>query len=224
MSGLKLITEEAENVSTLVVENGANEKSYFIEGVFMQANTPNKNKRIYPLDMMAEEVQKYINEYVTNRRALGELGHPTNPSINLHLVSHTITELYQDGNNFVGKAKILNTPNGKITMGLMEGGWNPCVSSRGLGALKQNSKGLNEVSNYKIATAADLVWDPSCSAAVTRGIMEGADWVFEAASGSWVKQEHLSALTEDAKVPKKKLTEEHQLKIFERYMQILAAK
>jgi len=153
-------------------------KKFYIEGVFLQAEVKNRNGRIYPLAIMEREVKRYTDVYVTRKRAFGELGHPDGPSINLDRVCHLIEKLYQDGSNFMGKAKILDTPNGKIVQAMLSDGAQLGVSSRGVGSLKA-SQGTDLVQDdFMLATAADIVADPSAPAAFVKGIMEGKEWVW----------------------------------------------
>ena len=167
---MKLISEIVENVQ--VITEGKS-KDLYIEGVFLQSEMANRNKRIYPKSVMEKEVSRYMKEYVESKRAFGELGHPEGPTINLDRVSHIITSLREDGNNYIGRAKILNTPMGNIVKGLIEGGAQLGVSSRGMGTLKEKEDGINEVQNdFYLATAADIVADPSAPDAFVQGIME----------------------------------------------------
>lgn len=220
---MKLICEMTEAVSGLVCEMEGGKKTHFIEGIFMQSEVVNKNGRKYPRKMMEQEVNRYINEMVTTNRATGELGHPDGPSINAHLISHLITDLRQEGNNFVGKAKILNTPNGRIVEGLIEGGVNFGVSSRGLGILKKNSEGINEVCNYRIATAADIVMDPSAPNAFVRGIMEGAEWACDD-QGNWHMAETIENIQKNlSQIRPSVMSEEVKLRAFERFMTALSS-
>jgi len=174
---MKLITETIEEVKVISEEkNGV--KTLFIQGPFLVAETKNKNGRIYREHTLKNEVNRYNEEYVQKNRAFGELGHPDSPSINLDRVSHLITDLRQEGNIFVGKAKILETPMGKIAKSLLEGGATLGVSSRGMGSLKVEN-GVNVVQDdYYLATAADIVADPSAPGAFVQGIMENKEWVF----------------------------------------------
>jgi hypothetical protein len=178
---MKLITESHDYVlvETVVGANPAM-RNYFITGVFLQANIQNRNGRVYPLETLAQEVDRYNKAYVSQHRALGELGHPDGPTINMERVSHLITDLHQDGHNFIGKAKILDTPYGKIVKSLIDEGVKLGVSSRGMGSLRENSKGIVEVQDdFVLCTGADIVADPSAPSAFVQGIREGKDWVFE---------------------------------------------
>ncbi len=177
---MKLITEtnlDGIDMITEAKEDGS--KSYFIEGVFMQSETKNKNGRVYPKDILMNEVARYITEYVGNKRALGELGHPEGPTVNLERVSHIITELRQEGDDIVGKAKIMDTPYGKIVKNLIDEGAKIGVSSRGMGSLKKNRNGINEVQKDFMLSAVDIVADPSAPSAFVNGIMEGKEWIWE---------------------------------------------
>lgn len=176
---MRLIREFVEE-STFVVEEALGKaKQYFIEGIFLQSEIKNKNGRMYPESVMDSGVAKYIKERVQNNQAYGELGHPPSPAINLDRVSHLITALHKEGMNYVGRAKLLDTPNGQIARGILEGGGKLGISSRALGTLKMNSEGVNVVQNdFLLATAGDLVADPSAPDAFIRGIMENKEWVF----------------------------------------------
>jgi len=177
---LKLITERNDNIIIKTIQNIAGAgKKYYIKGVFLQANLQNRNGRVYPMEILEREVSRYNAAYVSQRRALGELGHPEGPQLNLTLVSHLIEELYRDGSNFIGKALVLDTPNGKITKSLIDAGVKLGVSSRGMGSLKETGTGVQEVQDdFYLATAADIVADPSAPAAFVSGIMEGKEWAF----------------------------------------------
>ncbi len=186
---MKLITEMIESDVQFITEakeDGG--KNYFIEGVFMQGEIKNRNGRKYPINTLLKEVKRYNKEYVEQNRAYGELGHPQGPTINLERVSHMIKELYQDGNNIMGKAKIMTeTPMGKIVKNLMDEGAKLGVSSRGMGTLKQDRDGTNVVSSdFQLATAADIVADPSAPDAFVEGVMEGVEWL--QVDDRWVPQ------------------------------------
>jgi len=175
---MKLIREEIEAVDVLVEEaNG--KKCFYITGPFLQGDIKNRNGRIYESRILAKEVQRYNENFIQRNRALGELGHPDGPTVNLDRVSHNITELYQDGSNFIGKAKILNTPMGKIASGLLGDGVQLGVSSRGMGSLVQR-EGVNYVGeDFHLATAADIVADPSAPDAFVNGILESREWIWD---------------------------------------------
>ncbi len=185
---MRLIKELNEDLQFIVEESSDNvKKSLFIEGVFLQADLKNRNGRMYPKEIMAKEVNRYVKEQVNTKRAYGELGHPEGPNINLDRVSHMIVSLREDGNNWIGRAKILDTPMGNIASSLIKEGAGLGVSSRGLGTLKEVN-GINEVQDdFMLATAADIVADPSAPDAYIQGIMEGKEWVF--VKGVWQDRE-----------------------------------
>jgi|694.fasta_scaffold09819_12 hypothetical protein len=175
---MKLIKEEVSHVNFLTEMNEkTGQKEMFIEGIFMQAETKNRNGRVYPFDVLNKEVERYNKEYVNKNRAFGELGHPDSPTINLDRVSHMITKLYPDGNNIMGKAKIMDTPNGKIVKSLLDGGASLGVSTRGVGSLKPHNGYQLVQDDFHLATAADIVADPSAPNAFVQGIMENAEWI-----------------------------------------------
>ena len=174
---MKLIREEIETVEFITEERNG-KKSLYIEGVFLQGNIKNRNGRMYPQKTLAREVAKYDESYIKSGRALGELGHPDGPSINLDRVSHKIQSLKEDGNNFIGRAKILDTPNGKIAKSLLDEGVRLGVSSRGMGSIKKESNCNVVCDDFMLATAADIVADPSAPDAFVNGIMEGKEWVW----------------------------------------------
>ena len=176
---MKLITEEIEQVE-VIVENRNGKKNLFIEGVFLQGEIKNRNGRMYPKQTLMREVNRYNENFVEKGRALGELGHPDGPTVNLDRVSHKIVSLKEDGNNFIGKAKILSTPMGKIASNLLGEGVKLGVSSRGVGSLSKTNEGYSVVGeDFTLATAADIVADPSAPDAFVDGIMEGKDWVWD---------------------------------------------
>jgi hypothetical protein len=177
---MKLITEVFEDLRTITEAREDGKKNVYIEGVFLQGGIKNRNGRMYPVETLAKEVERYNESYVKSGRALGELGHPDGPQINLDRVSHLITNLRQEGNNFIGKAKLMDTPFGNIAKGLVSEGVKLGVSSRGMGSLKLNKEGINEVQDdFYLATAADIVADPSAPDAFVNGIMEGVEWIWE---------------------------------------------
>ena len=176
---MKLITEEVSRVK-FIVEGKGDKKKMFIEGVFLQGEIKNRNGRMYPLQTLAKEVGRYNESFVSKGRALGELGHPDGPTVNLDRVSHKITSLRQEGNNFIGKAQLLSTPMGKIAQNLIGEGVTLGVSSRGVGSLKEDLHGCKVVGeDFMLATAADIVADPSAPDAFVSGIMEGKEWIWE---------------------------------------------
>ena len=177
---MKLISEEATNVEFLTEADKSGGKSYFIEGIFMQANKKNRNGRIYPTEILQKEAKRYTTEFIKKKRAFGELGHPDGPTVNLERVSHMIEELEEVDQNFMGRAKILDTPYGKIVKNLIDEGAQLGVSSRGMGSLKPAGNGISEVQgDFYLATAADIVADPSAPDAFVAGIMEGKEWIWD---------------------------------------------
>ena len=184
---VKLISEEIQDVEYICEENENGKKDYKIRGIFMQADIKNRNGRVYPMEVLNKEVKRYNKEYINENRAFGELGHPDGPTVNLERASHMITSLKPDGKNFIGEAKILKTPMGNIVKSLMDEGAKLGVSSRGMGSLDQKN-GANYVRNdFYLATAADIVADPSAPNAFVEGIMEGKEWVWN--NGSLVEAE-----------------------------------
>jgi len=176
---MKLITEEVSNVKFITEGKGANKKMY-IEGVFLQGNIQNRNGRMYPMETLSREVGRYNDSFINKGRALGELGHPDGPTVNLDRVSHKITSLRREGNNYIGKAQLLETPMGKIAKSLIGEGVTLGVSSRGVGSLSTNNEGYKVVGeDFMLATAADIVADPSAPDAFVSGIMEGKEWIWE---------------------------------------------
>jgi hypothetical protein len=218
---MKLITEVVEEINILTEEKNGN-KTHFIEGIFLQSNLKNRNGRVYPKEIMAKEVERYNESYVKANRALGELGHPDGPSINLDRVSHMIVSLKEDGDNYIGKAKLMDTPMGNIAKGLIEGGAKLGVSSRGMGTLKPNKEGINEVQDdFYLATAADIVADPSAPDAFVQGIMEGKEWVV--VNGVWMEQQCDMTKRYIKKASKKEL-EEAKLRVFESFLNRVSRK
>tara|TARA_X000000368_G_scaffold97539_1_gene74986 strand:- start:682 stop:1332 length:651 start_codon:yes stop_codon:yes gene_type:complete len=176
---MKLIREEIETVE-VITESRGGKKTLYIKGPFLQTETVNRNQRVYRLPVMQKEVKRYTESYIRKGRALGELGHPEGPTVNLDRVSHKIVSLEQKGNNFIGKAQILSTPMGKIAESLLKEGVTLGVSSRGIGSIAQNKEGFMDVGeDFQLATAADIVADPSAPDAFVQGIMEGKEWVWE---------------------------------------------
>ena len=180
MNKVKLISESiVQDVEYITEEKENGKKNYKIKGVFMQADIKNKNGRVYPMEILQKEVKRYNEEFINEKRAYGELGHPEGPTINLERASHMITALYPDGKNFIGEAKILATPMGEIVKTLMDEGAKLGVSSRGMGSLEEKKNGASYVRNdFYLATAADIVSDPSAPSAFVEGIMEGKEWVW----------------------------------------------
>jgi len=216
---MKLISDINEEVSFVLKEEASGKRSYMIEGPFLQAELKNKNNRVYPLDVLSVKVSDYTRDYIKQNRAFGELGHPDSPRINLDRVSHMITDLRQEGNNFIGRAKILDTPYGKIVQNLMDAGAKLGVSSRAVGSLSEVN-GCHYVNDdLLIATAADIVADPSAPDAFVRGIMESAEWVFVDGKG-WVCEYVETARKNIVKAPSRKL-EKVIIEEFEKFVKLL---
>ena len=215
---LKLICEVNEDINYITeAKDEDGKKSYFIEGVFMQGDIKNRNGRMYPKEVLAKEVSRYNKEYVEKKRAYGELGHPQGPTINLERVSHMITELKQDGSNFMGKAKIMTeTPYGAIVKSLMDEGAQLGVSSRGMGSLKAGKAGAQEVQkDFYLATAADIVADPSAPDAFVNGIMESKEWVWE---NGIIREATIADYETEIKKASKSELESVKLKVFENFL------
>ena len=214
---MKLISEmaDAHAIEFITEEKSNGEKDHYIKGIFMQAEQKNRNGRIYPKEVLNKEVYKYIGNYVDQNRAFGELGHPDGPVVNLERVSHMIKELYEDGNNWIGKAKIMDTPYGKIVKNLIDEGAKLGVSSRGMGSLK-NQRGTNIVQDdFYLATAADIVADPSAPEAFVEGIMEGKEWVWE---NGVIREREMEQYKNQIKETKRKELEEQKLEIFKSFL------
>lgn len=213
---MKIIKEHTEEVKLIIeAKEDGKSKDYFIEGVFLQAELKNRNGRMYPKNILEKEVHRYNKEYIEKNRAFGELGHPDSPTINLPLVSHMIKSLKLEGNNFVGRAKILDTPNGKIVKSLIDEGVQLGVSSRGMGSLVERG-GMNMVQDdFMLATAADIVADPSAPDAFVEGVMEGAEWVYNASTNSWMMAEQIKS--EVKKMSAKQLSEA-QARMFQYFL------
>ena len=217
---MKLISEFNDYAvePVIVEENEKGEKEYFIEGVFMQSDIKNRNGRIYPEQVMKKEVDRYRKEFVDKDRAFGELGHPDGPTINLDKVSHMITKLEQDGSNFMGRAKILTTPNGQIVRNLINDGAKLGVSSRGLGSLEQRGGAQVVKDDFQLATAADIVADPSAPEAFVEGIMEGVEWVYE--SGI-LKAKDLDTMQKELRTAKLNQLEETKINLWKKFVENL---
>ena len=209
---MKLISEEVTQSEFLIEQNDKGQKDYKIKGIFLQSNIKNRNGRIYPKEVLDKEVTRYNKEFINKKRAFGELGHPDGPTVNLERVSHMITKLYPDGNNFIGEAKIMNTPYGKIVKGLIDEGAQLGVSSRGMGSLVNRGQGNIVKDDFYLATAADIVADPSAPDAFVEGIMEGKERVWE--SGVLVEKD-IEAWRMEVYKAKKRELEEKKLKVFE---------
>ena len=204
---MKLITEHMSDVEYIVEGKG---KTQYIKGVFLQSDVKNQNGRVYPFSVLHREVKNYNKKYVEKSRALGELGHPMGPTINLDRVSHLITELYEDGKNFIGKAKIMDTPNGKIVKNLLESGVRLGVSSRGLGTVKTNKQGVNEVQKDFVLSTIDVVADPSAPDAFVNGIMEGKEFTVTGEIEHFIRK--------DVHNTNSKKLDEKKLEIFEKFL------
>ena len=216
---MKLIREEIESVKFLVETTKSGKKSLYIEGVFLQGNIKNRNGRMYPMETLRKEVSRYNESNVQSGRALGELGHPDGPTVNLDRVSHKIVSLKESGNNFIGKAKILSTPMGKIASDLLGEGVKLGVSSRGIGSLNKTNEGYSVVGeDFTLATAADIVADPSAPDAFVDGIMEGKEWVWD--NGALVEKDIEAWRMEIYKAKKFEL-DEKKVKVFESFLKKL---
>lgn len=216
---MKLIRETVENVKYLTEESEDGKKKLYIEGTFLVGDAVNRNNRMYKMDTLRNEVNRYTEEYINTNRALGELGHPDTPTLNLERVSHKIVSLSEDGNTFYGRALILDTPYGQIAKNLIENGVSLGVSSRALGSVIQTKEGYNLVQDdLKLATAADIVADPSAPGAFVQGIMENKEWVF--VNGHFVEADISRAKTEIKKASKQQI-EEVALKLFENWLRKL---
>ena len=214
---MKLITENIESVE-LITEEKDGEKKLYIEGVFLQSEVKNRNGRVYPFKVLDNEVKRYHEEYIKPGRALGELGHPDGPTVNLDRVSHRIVSLKAEGNNFIGKAHILDTPNGKIAKSLLGEGVKLGVSSRGMGTLDKQEGVAYVMDDFMLATAADIVADPSAPDAFVNGIMEGKEWVW---SNGILKEQTVDKYQQAIKSASKSELEEKTLKVFEHFLSSL---
>jgi hypothetical protein len=210
---MKLITELTEDIKYVTENVGNGSKNFFIEGIFMQSGVKNRNGRIYPQGTLLKECKRYINEYVDKGRALGELNHPTGPTVNLDRVSHMVKELHEDGNNIYGRAKVLDTPMGRIVQNLIQEGAQLGVSTRGMGSLKAKN-GYQEVQEDFMLAAIDIVADPSAPSAFVNGIMEGREWIYE--NNTWSERE-TEAARKLIKRSSGKTLEKNIVKIFEQY-------
>ena len=213
---MRLIREVFEQTNTIVESKLGKGKEYFIEGIFLQSELKNRNGRMYPESVMDNEVNRYIKESVEKNRAYGELGHPDTPSINLDRVSHMIVSLRKEGTNYIGKAKILETPMGMIARGLLDGGANLGVSSRALGSLQTNNEGVQIVQDdFMLSTAADIVADPSAPDAFVRGIMESKEWVF--VDGKFVEQ-HIEEAQRSIRKASSRNLQEAKIYAFQKFL------
>ena len=221
---IKEIVEDIQYI-TEETEDGKG-KNYFIEGIIMQGDIKNRNGRMYPSNVLAKEMKRYNEVYVSKNRAYGELGHPAGPTINLDRVSHMFTELKQDGSNIVGRAKIMETPMGKIVKNLIDEGGLVGISSRGMGSIKQNKNGIMEVQDdFMLATAGDIVADPSAPDAFVKGVMEGVEWIYDVASSSWQMANAFDQIEEEIRETAKVSTRELEVKaaaLFEKFVRSLS--
>ena len=218
---MKLIREEIESVKVITEATKSGKKNLYIEGVFLQGNIKNRNGRMYPMETLQREVGRYMKEHVNTGRALGELGHPDGPTVNLDRVSHKITSLKESGTNFIGRAKILeSTPMGKIASSLLSEGVKLGVSSRGIGSLKPTKEGFNVVGeDFMLATAADIVADPSAPDAFVEGIMEGKEWIWEGSILREKKAEEIKSKIDT--LAGRKMLEEHKISLFDEFINSL---
>ena len=213
---MKLICEVNEQDVQYITEANENgQKDYKIKGVFMQGEIKNRNGRVYPMQVLDEQVKKYNENYVKQNRAYGELGHPSGPTINLERVSHMITDLSKEGNNYIGEAKIMDTPYGKIVKNLMDEGAKLGVSSRGMGSLKQNGNSQVVQKDYHLATAADIVADPSAPDAFVEGIMEGKEWIWD---NGVLREAQINEYKEEIEKYSKTNMEKAKLKVFSDFL------
>jgi len=218
---MKLVTELIESVDVRVqIDEETKQKSHFLEGVFLQSELKNRNGRMYPMATMAKEVARYNTEYISKNRAFGELGHPNGPTINLERASHMIKSLNQEGNNWVGKAKILDTPYGNIVKNLIDEGAQLGVSSRGMGTLRQKADCQVVQDDFMLSTAADIVADPSAPQAFVNGVMEGVDWVYDVATKRWDTMQVVEHTKELGDKNVKEL-QESALKLFDKFLKTL---
>ena len=214
---MKLISEEVQNAEYLVEENNG-KKEYKIRGVFLQSEIKNRNGRVYPTEVLVREVNRYTKEFINKNRAFGELGHPDGPTVNLERVCHMVKSLKQDGKDFIGEAKIMDTPYGKIVKGLIDEGAQLGVSSRGMGSLI-NRNGVNYVKDdFYLATAADIVADPSAPDAFVEGIMESKEWIWE---NGVLKEKDIESWKNQVRAARQRSLEEAKLKVFESFLKKL---
>ena len=214
---MKLISEEISNAEYIVEETNGN-KNYKIRGIFLQSDLRNRNGRVYPKDILDKEVKRYNAEFINKKRAFGELGHPDGPTVNLERVSHMITKLYPDGANFIGEAKIMNTPYGKIVKGLIDEGAQLGVSSRGMGSLEQRG-GANYVKDdFYLATAADIVADPSAPEAFVEGIMENKEWIW---NNGVLVEKNIDAWKREIEGAKRNALAEAKVRVFKNFLKNL---
>tara|TARA_B100000902_G_scaffold397027_1_gene459597 strand:- start:1251 stop:1904 length:654 start_codon:yes stop_codon:yes gene_type:complete len=214
---MKLISEHVDSIEYLIEEKDGGNKNYRIKGVFMQAEMKNRNGRMYPMSVLEKEVGRYNKEYISQNRAFGELGHPDGPTVNLERVSHMITDLYPDGKNFIGEAKVMDTPYGKIVKNLIDEGAKLGVSSRGMGSLEPKRDMQVVKDDFYLATAADIVADPSAPNAFVEGIMEGKEWVWD---NGIIKEMDIESYKRqlEVKYAKRSAQVEKRVEVFEDFM------
>lgn len=222
---MKLIKETIEEIHYLKESTEDGKKNYFIEGIIMQGDIKNRNGRVYPKEVLMRETNRYNENYVAKKRAFGELGHPQGPTINLDRASHLFTELKEDGSNIVGRAKIMDTPMGKIVKNIIDEGGQLGISSRGMGSLSKRKDGIMEVQNdFMLATAGDIVADPSAPDAFVNGIMEGVEFYYDIASGTWQSQNSFDQIEEEIKQTARRSVKELEEKasvLFDRFIKSL---
>ena len=214
---MKLITEQIDAVEFLIEESGS-KKTHFIEGVFLQADIKNRNNRVYSMDVLEKEVGRYSESYISKDRALGELGHPEGPTVNLDRVSHKIISLQKEGHNFIGKAKILDTPMGRIAKNLIDEGVKLGVSSRGIGSITEKNGASYVRDDFMLATAADIVADPSAPDAFVEGIMEGKEWVWD---NGILQERHIAQLKKELDQATSINIQERKVSAFEVFLKTL---
>tara|TARA_R110002073_G_scaffold297838_1_gene464245 strand:- start:732 stop:1427 length:696 start_codon:yes stop_codon:yes gene_type:complete len=225
---IKELVEDVQYIQEDILDEEGNKKgkNYFIEGIIMQGDIKNRNGRMYPVSILEKEMKRYNENYVAKNRAYGELGHPAGPTINLDRVSHMFTELKRDGSNIVGRAKIMETPMGSIVKNIINEGGLVGISSRGMGSIKQNKNGIMEVQDdFMLATAGDIVADPSAPDAFVKGVMEGVDWIYDVASSSWAMANVFDEIEEEIKEVAKVSTRELEVKaaaLFEKFVSSLS--
>jgi hypothetical protein len=211
----KLIRENIEDIHVLTeAAEGSDAKKYYVEGIFIQGNSPNRNRRIYPMAVLEKEVGRYVRESINENRALGELGHPEGPTINLDRVSHQIMKLTREGNDYIGKAKILDTPNGRIVESFLKEKIKIGMSTRAMGSLVEKNGIMEVQDDLRLATAGDFVADPSAHKAFVNGIMENAEWVYDLATDSWKAIDLLEQTRKAGKI----LNEEEIFKVFKKFI------
>jgi hypothetical protein len=211
----KLIRENIEDINVLTeAVEGSDKKKYYVEGIFIQGNSPNRNRRIYPMAVLEKEVGRYVKESINENRALGELGHPDGPTINLDRVSHQIMKLTREGNDYIGKAKILDTPNGRIVESFLKEKIKIGMSTRAMGSLVEKNGIMEVQDDLRLATAGDFVADPSAHKAFVNGIMENAEWVYDLATDSWKAIDLLEQTRKTGKI----LNEEEIFKVFKKFI------